>query len=818
MDLALIERQQALEAEAVALGVDRYNRERPMPWRDDASKQEEESNLPPGQHLLRLIVPPTAEVIRQTLEATSKGSAGRGHKAMSLLLLVKPEVVAYVTARVAVNSIGRKGYGMKQTAIEVAEAVRDEVDYDAIRRNEPGLYRALLRANKKAGNYNKTWRTKVRRAMKAVEGMLSNWPMNEKVLIGVKLLELLQAAVPDLFELVQEPNGLTNRDQWKFQPTQKLREWLEKQHGRCALMEPVWMPMVVPPRPWTSPTEGGYLGRHARGYMVKAVSKARLGEIGQAHMPKVYAGVNAVQEVPWRINTKVLDTVKEIWDGGLRYPVLTARDELSLPPKPFDIDTNEESLKAWKAKAIPVYQHNAKSKSKRFQLSQLIWMAEKFAGEKAIYFPHSVDFRGRVYPFGASGPSPQGSDVQKAILEFADGKPLRYSGARWLAVHLANLFGVDKVPFDDRVGWVMENEAKILDSARNPVSGERFWMEADSPWCALAACHEWAGFVAEGPDFVSHIPIALDGSNSGLQHFSALLRDPHGAALVNLVPSERPADIYMAVAKRVQREADESEDPAAAPWKNGKVVRAIAKRPVMTYVYSATRYGMQEMIVQTLREMDRELADRGEPPHLLGADNYVAANWLSHALFAAIGMEAVAASGAMEWLRQVANVVARAGLPFRWTSPIGLPVEQDYQVQSQDRINAHFNGQRISFVLERDTGEVDPRGQTSAAAPNFIHSCDASHLMATVLRCRAAGIRHLAVIHDSFGTHAADTDILSGILRETLIEQYQDNLLAKLRAEVIAYLPAELVDEIPPLPPVGTLDLSVIREAQYAFA
>jgi len=343
-------------------------------------------------------------------------------------------------------------------------------------------------------------------------------------------------------------------------------------------------------------------------------------------------------------------------------------------------------------------------------------------------------------------------------------------------------------------------------------------MEADSPWCALAACFEWAGFHAEGPGFVSYLPIALDGSNSGLQHFSALLRDPHGASLVNLLPSDRPADIYMAVARRVQQMADESADPQAAPWKGGKVTRKIAKRPVMTYVYSATRYGMQEMVVQTLREIDQENADVGQPPHLLGADNYAAATWLSHALYAAIGLEAVAASGAMEWLRQVATVVARAGLPFKWTSPIGLPVEQDYTVPIDTRVHAHFNGQRITFRMDLPSDQVDPRGQASAAAPNFIHSCDASHLMAAVLRCRAAGINHLAVIHDSFGTHASDTDILSGILRETLIEQYEENLLVKLRDEILSYLPPELAEDIPPVPPVGSLDLAVIRDAMYAFA
>jgi DNA-directed RNA polymerase len=815
MEVDLIERQQALESEAADLGADRYQRARPMPWRDEASKGEEEANLPPGKHLLRMIVKPTAEVIAHTIDEASKGAAGRGHKAMSLLILVKPDVVAYITARCAVNAVAKR-FSMQQLATMVAEAVRDEVNYEAIRKKEPGFYRSIMRANRKAGNYSKTWRTKVHRAMKAVEQMLVTWPKGDKIAIGTRLLEMLVSAVPDLFEIVQEPNPMTRRDEWLFRPTEKTLAWLEKQHSRCSLLNPMHMPMVVPPKPWTSPTEGAYLKGTRK--LIKGGSREYLDELALTPMPKVYEALNAIQSVPWRINVQVLEVMRSLWDSGARLAVLPSRDPLPIPPKPHDIDTNEAALAAWKAKAAPVYQENARSKGQRLTISQLIWLAEKFAPEQAIYFPHELDFRGRVYPIPAGGPNPQGDDLQKALLEFSEGKPLGYIGAQWLAIHVANLFGIDKVDFDERVGWVMENQDLILDSAADPIGGRRFWMEADSPWCALAACIEWAGFVAEGPGYVSRLPIALDGSNSGLQHFSAMLRDPHGASLVNLVPGLKPADIYMSVARRVQQMADETDDPKAAPWKNGKVVRRVAKRPVMTYCYSATRFGMQDMILDELRKIDSECAAEGKPPLLNGEDNYAAANWLSHAIYAAIGVEVVAASGAMEWLRQVAQVVAQAGLPLRWTSPIGLPVLQDYRVPHGQRVDVHFNGQLIRFRVDRPTEEIDTRSQASAVAPNFVHSCDASHLMAAVRRARAAGIASLAVIHDSFGTHAADTDTLAGILRETLIEQYEPNVLARFYREVTLSLPPEVAAEIPPPPAMGTLDLSVIREAQYAFA
>src|SRR3546814_16441857 len=66
---------------------------------------------------------------------------------------------------------------------------------------------------------------------------------------------------------------------------------------------------------------------------------------------------------------------------------------------------------------------------------------------------------------------------------------------------------------------------------------------------------DWSSDVCSS-DLVSRIPVALDGSCSGLQHFSAMLRDEEGGAAVNLLPAERPQDVYKRVAVRAQEMAD----------------------------------------------------------------------------------------------------------------------------------------------------------------------------------------------------------------------------------------------------------------------
>lgn len=82
--------------------------------------------------------------------------------------------------------------------------------------------------------------------------------------------------------------------------------------------------------------------------------------------------------------------------------------------------------------------------------------------------------------------------------------------------------------------------------------GDKWWQEASEPLQCLMACKELADALkcSQGSaNFLSRLPVAVDGSYNGLQHYSAIGRDELGAALVNLVPSERPADAYTGILK-----------------------------------------------------------------------------------------------------------------------------------------------------------------------------------------------------------------------------------------------------------------------------
>src|SRR5690606_30613222 len=125
----------------------------------------------------------------------------------------------------------------------------------------------------------------------------------------------------------------------------------------------------------------------------------------------------------------------------------------------------------------------------------------------AFFFPFQLDFRGRAYTM-PSGLTPQGDDLAKGLLTFADAVPLGDEGVDWLAIHGANSFGIDKVSFEERIAWVGENERMILACAADPLE-HRECMAADSPFVFLAFCFEWSAAVASGSmeTFASSLPV-----------------------------------------------------------------------------------------------------------------------------------------------------------------------------------------------------------------------------------------------------------------------------------------------------------------------
>ena len=91
--------------------------------------------------------------------------------------------------------------------------------------------------------------------------------------------------------------------------------------------------------------------------------------------------------------------------------------------------------------------------SLRCDFSFKINVAKAFRNMSKIYFPHTLDFRGRLYPIPPHL-NHMGADISRGLLEFSEGRPLGKNGYKWLKIHLANKMGKDKMSFPDRLMYV----------------------------------------------------------------------------------------------------------------------------------------------------------------------------------------------------------------------------------------------------------------------------------------------------------------------------------------------------------------------------
>lgn len=95
--------------------------------------------------------------------------------------------------------------------------------------------------------------------------------------------------------------------------------------------------------------------------------------------------------------------------------------------------------------------------------------------DEVFWFPHNMDFRGRTYPCPPYF-NHLGNDVTRAILLFAEGRPLGPKGLDWLKIHLINLTGLKKKnSLQERLDYANEIMEEILDSADRPLTVRGEW-------------------------------------------------------------------------------------------------------------------------------------------------------------------------------------------------------------------------------------------------------------------------------------------------------------------------------------------------------
>jgi DNA-directed RNA polymerase len=783
----------------------------------------------------RTVVQATVEPVAAALTAWVEGieAMGRGRRpqAYPFLKEMDPHLAAFVTIKTMINFLARsKGAqpAAQGVASYISSALMAEHMVEAFKVAYPRLVAAIVESLDKTTSHQRHRRRVLVSAMHREGFSPPEWSHDIKAFVGLRMLELAVSET-NLFETFRAAKML------RVQLSQEAIKLIEDRNKSVELLQPRLGPCVVPPKPWdASCRAGGYWTAVTPNPLPLVKSPGRrLGAAGPARSSEtVIRSTNAIQDTPWCVNQRVLAVMKEFVDRGLEdHDVLPPIREREVPPKPHDIATNEEARKEWRSRAAQAYAYNSTLRSRRVQVIKTLTVAEEFAAFERIYFPHQLDFRGRAYAL-PQWLNPQGPDYAKGLLMFADGKPVGdEQGPGWLAIHGANCYGVDKVGLEERIQWIEDHEIHILVSASDPLS-ELWWTEADQPWQFLAFCFEWSSYRQycasnRGPEFVSRLPVMVDGTCNGLQHYSAILRDPIGGAATNLVPSDKPQDIYGVVAGKVMEQlrdrlgkripttglTTEDDLKYGFQWLAFGIDRKITKRPVMVLPYGGTHVSCREYVEDAVRE-------RGLPHFETEDDARKAIQYLSKIVWQSIGDVVVAAKAGMAWLQKATRVASGAGISsLSWVTPSGFEAQQFYVAPTAKVIKTTFLGCLVKLIIEKPTKKPDKRKQASAIAPNFVHSLDAAAMQLTIEMAMDNGVTSFAMIHDSYGTLAADMPMLSACLRRAFVGMYQEHdVLAELRDRLLAVLPDKDKDKLPELPAKGSLEIEEVLRSDFFFA
>jgi DNA-directed RNA polymerase len=289
-----------------------------------------------------------------------------------------------------------------------------------------------------------------------------------------------------------------------------------------------------------------------------------------------------MQQTPWRVNGPMLDLVSRLWAEGQKIGKLPIGLQMAtrerLPQEDWE-QLDEVERKALLLEKREAHAHNRQAASDLATINMVLAQARELQHEPAIYMPYFLDYRGRAYCQPLL--NPQKSDPVRSMLELANGKPVGERGAMWLAIQVATLWDgeykgkkLSKASFQDRYDWTVENEAFLRSVVSSPYT-DRAWANADKPFMFLRTAMDWVGFLDEGENFISSVPVALDGSCSGIQHYAALLRDEATGARVNILPSDAPADVYGDVAEIVLQEV--RKEVGNEPPTSGLIMASIGR-------------------------------------------------------------------------------------------------------------------------------------------------------------------------------------------------------------------------------------------------
>ncbi|WP_316235020.1 MULTISPECIES: DNA-directed RNA polymerase [unclassified Bradyrhizobium] len=769
-----------------------------------------------------------------------------------------PEVIALAVLQAGLRGAAGGTGGtttQRDVTFAIGHVLNDELWAHKLLQTDKKLAARITKQAKEASGSVSARKARAKKAAEEAGFQMAEWSNSLLAHAGNWGLTLLQETMGDVFEL-SEPEGFKEERVWRI--TDSGMDLAKAAVQEAVLKSPVYQPRTERPQDWTHFTmrvaeDDRTLDRAPllRTFHKDVISAAKHA-ITTGKMAPALRALNAMQSVPFKLNTWVMDVIQQCYDKGVKVEGLPFKKKLEVP----------ERLSADEFNALPVEERQLRAKTIRglkranrandadtVLFTEDMAIAARLAPVEQFFTPMNWDWRTRTYSLTRF--NFQREDRVRSMFLFANGKPIGEQGIWWLKAHVANCGAfekVDKKDFAARIAWVDDHLTDITNYVLDPLA-HTGWTQADSPFLFLAGCRELISAIEQGPTYVTHMPTSWDGACNGLQHLCLMMRDPQGR-LVNLTDNAAPLDVYQVVADLAQElikadldnnepfgkvDDDRPERKTVAPISKLAALalaygvnRKLVKRNVMTFSYSSKEFGMgEQQFEDTMVPLELKLLKKEIDRHPFGdtADEWrLASRYIAKRVLQAIKEIVKLPAEAMSFMQDLAKALAHEGKPLRWTTPAGVPCINRYHESTTERVElwCYDKGVKTRTRITVATGYEKPIAKEKAAAgiaPNVVHSMDASHLLLSIGAALDAGITDFATVHDSFGCLACDAGLFVETIRETLMRMYTEHdILAELLESARADLTEANHHRLPQLPDKGELNLEELLSAKYAFA
>lgn len=571
-------------------------------------------------------------------------------------------------------------------------------------------------------------------------------------------------------------------------PTPTLIKTIEGKNFQYIL--PQNLPMIVPPKPYSKVTLGGYLLNDEIS-LNTLIRKKRINKdvtlIKQDSI--IYDIVNKISSTGYKINKVVLDFILNHSKDCLKDVII-------------DVDYKHPLLE--KAKRTKKEQKELEAFLSQKELQEnILGLATVFLNIPSFYIPMQCDFRGRLNCM-PEYLNFQSNSLAKSLLLFSKSDKWNkndHQAINYLKIYGAGCFGLGKKSAIERLNWVDSNLDNII-NYENGVLVEK----AKEKFLFVAFCVEYNRWLNclnnhEVYEFETCLPVQLDATCNGFQHLALLCLDSSLGLELNLYESsweDTPKDFYSFLITNLKDFfKTECNKPGLSIENKEAYTRLIqssfnrnhVKKAIMTIPYNVSSFQLMVYIKESFVRIDKTewFTMIGDNTSRLHISDF---SLISDGLREVLGYKFPKLNLLLNYLKDLATVSTVLQIPIVWSLPSGLLVKQGYLEEEEVRIKPfYFDKSRYVLKILNRQNKYNMKKQIIAFMPNLVHSLDAASLALLLDSYFKYGLNNIFTVHDCFGVTANNVSSLLEILKLTYIKIYsKDTYLTKLDKGVREYI------------------------------